>query len=64
MLNTVHAGGELGWKSGHLEPFLFGGRGFKIARRAGPSKSLKTRRLKGGGSPEGLTPQAGFSTSF
>jgi hypothetical protein len=23
MLSTVHAGGELGWKSGHLEPFLF-----------------------------------------
>src|SRR5436305_15119959 len=23
MLSTVHAGGELGWKSGHLEPFPF-----------------------------------------
>src|SRR5215469_12192400 len=23
VLNTVHAGGEQGWKSGHLEPFLF-----------------------------------------
>ena len=23
MLSTVHAGGELGWESGHLEPFLF-----------------------------------------
>ena len=23
MLNAVHAGSELGWKSGHLEPFLF-----------------------------------------
>jgi hypothetical protein len=23
MLSTVHAGGEQGWKSGHLEPFSF-----------------------------------------
>jgi len=23
MLSTVHAGGEQGWKSGHLEPLLF-----------------------------------------
>jgi hypothetical protein len=23
MFNTVHAGGEQGWKSDHLEPFLF-----------------------------------------
>ena len=26
LLSTVHAGGEQGWKSGHLEPFSFWGR--------------------------------------
>jgi hypothetical protein len=26
VFNAVHAGSGLGWKSGHLEPFLFGGR--------------------------------------
>jgi hypothetical protein len=32
VLNAVHAGSEPGWKSGHLEPFLFVGRRFPRAR--------------------------------
>src|SRR5450432_3930232 len=31
VLSTVHAGGEQGWKSDHLEPFFWGG----LARRGG-----------------------------
>jgi hypothetical protein len=32
MLSAVHAGGELGWKSGHLEPFSFFGVPYRLLR--------------------------------
>jgi hypothetical protein len=38
VLNAVHAGGELGWKSGHLEPFSFF---FRLVRNTSMRASVR-----------------------
>ena len=55
MLDAVHAGRELGWKSGHLEPFSFLGTLFRRGLRKRPLKSIRSVRAKAS-TPHGRAP--------